>query len=165
VTNLQSILSPVAVQDMLGVDSHCGKVSRGEDSLLKRYLQSRNGLTETSTCPMYVCLLVSTQVSVDHRNECFLRMKGPYVDLCILESLLQILIYCFVRDLADQCKIRNPDFLLLGGIECRLFDIWFAAARSSRTPTTIMSFRSFLSFRAPAYSLCTSNVSHYCIAI
>jgi hypothetical protein len=92
-------------------------------------------------------------------------MRGPYIDLCVLESLLQILIYCFVRDLADQCKIRNPYFLLLGGIECRLLDIWFAAARSSGTPTTIMSFRRLLSFRAPAYSLCTSNVSHHCTAI
>ena len=40
-----------------------------------------------------------------------------YVDLPVLEALLQVLVYGFVRDLAKQSKIRHADLLLLGALE------------------------------------------------
>lgn len=47
----------------------------------------------------------------------------PYVYFCILKSFLQILVDSFIRDLADQSKIRYSYFLLLCRIESSLLDI------------------------------------------
>lgn len=44
--------------------------------------------------------------------------KGlSHIYLRILKSLLQVVVDRFVRDLADQCEIRYPHLLLLGGLE------------------------------------------------
>lgn len=55
-------------------------------------------------------------------------MLGPYIDLCIFESLLQIVVDGLVGNFADQRKIRNPDFLLLGRVEGSLPDIGLGTA-------------------------------------
>lgn len=90
-----------------------------------RYSQSRKGFTETSTCPMYVyrrlsvlILLGNPPISVFARRE-----EGPYIDFPVLESLLKILVYCFIGDLTDQSKIRHTNLLLLGCIELGFLDI------------------------------------------
>ena len=68
-----------------------------------------------------------------------IRTGRPYINFPILKSLLQVIIYGFIRDFADQSKIGNPDFLLLRRIECCFLDVRFAAATSN------LGIRSFLS--------------------
>lgn len=92
----------------------------GLSELLRLYVQSRNGLTDTSTCPMYVCITVSPR---PYLFACIWVQRGvgasglTHVYLAIFESLLQIVVYGLIGDLADQGKIRYTDFLLLGGLE------------------------------------------------
>ena len=49
---------------------------------------------------------------------------STHVDFAILEALLQVVIDGLVGDLANQCKIRDADFLLLSrlkdGLGCEL---------------------------------------------
>lgn len=61
------------------------------------------------------------------------RRSQTHVDLSILETDLQVLIDCLIRNLADQGKIRNSDLLLSCRIECRLPNIWLASAGLCRT--------------------------------
>lgn len=42
---------------------------------------------------------------------------STHVDFAILEALLQIVVDGLVRHLADECEIRDADFLLLGALE------------------------------------------------
>lgn len=60
-------------------------------------------------------------------------MTSTYVDLCILEALLQIFIDCLIRDLTNQGKIRHPDFLLLRALKHRFSHFWLS-------PSIICSF-------------------------
>jgi hypothetical protein len=76
-----------------------------------------------------------------------------YIDLRIFKSLLQILVYGFIRDLTDQSKIRNPNFFLLCGIECSFLDIWFAAAGLPAASSRLCIVRRFISLRTPADTL------------
>lgn len=75
-------------------------------------------------------------------------MLGAYVDLAILEALLQVVIDGLVGNLADQSKIRHSDLLLLGRLECRLLDLGLAAGR-------LCGSRVLLSSRAFGYGLQT----------
>ena len=45
---------------------------------------------------------------------------STHVNLAILESLFQVVVDGLVRNLADQRKIRDTNFLLLGSLEDRL---------------------------------------------
>jgi hypothetical protein len=83
------------------------------------HLQSRNGLTDTNTCPMYVYAAVSRCLPLSPCTGGRGAVAGgsTHVYLAILEALLQILVDSLVRDLANQREIRNSDFLLLGGLE------------------------------------------------
>jgi hypothetical protein len=83
------------------------------------HLQSRNGFTDTSTCPMYVYAAVSrcAPLSPCTGGRGAVAWGPTHVDLAIFEALLQILVDSLIRDLADQREIRDSDFLLLGGFE------------------------------------------------
>lgn len=66
---------------------------------------------------------------------------STHVYLAILESLLQIVIYGFVGDLADQGKIGNSDFLLLGRFEYGLlceFGRWLPSSRRRLRSSSIL---------------------------
>jgi hypothetical protein len=83
------------------------------------HLQSRNGFTDTNTCPMYVYAAVSRCLPLSPRTggRGAVACRSTHVDFALLEALLQILVDSLVRDLADQREIRHSDFLLLGGLE------------------------------------------------
>lgn len=83
----------------------------------------------------------------------------PYIDLVGIESLLQIVIYSFIRDLTDQSKIRYSDLLLFCGIECGFLDIGFAAARCSGSSSTPLGLRCLLIFRTSTYPLLSSELA------
>jgi hypothetical protein len=76
----------------------------------------------------------------------------------VLESLLQVVIDGFVRDLTDQSKIRNSHLLLLRCIESGLLDIRLAAARR-RSSSAILGFRRLLSLRTSTDPLFPQQVS------
>jgi hypothetical protein len=88
------------------------------------------------------------------------RLGLAHVYLSILESLLQIVIDSFIRDLTDQSKIRNPHFLLLCGIESGLLDIRLAAARRSSSSTPILGFLGLLALRSSTDPLLQSWISY-----
>ena len=50
------------------------------------------------------------------------------VDFGIFESLFQIVVYGFIRDLADQREVRDPDLFLLGAFELGFLDLGLSAA-------------------------------------
>lgn len=50
-------------------------------------------------------------------------MADVSIYLPMLKALLQILIYSFVRDLAQQGQIRDTNFLLLRDFERSLLDL------------------------------------------
>lgn len=56
--------------------------------------------------------------------------ENAYVDLPMLEPLLQVVIYRFVRDLADECEVGHADFFLLGALEDGLANLWLGPASS-----------------------------------
>jgi hypothetical protein len=149
-TNLQTILALIAVQHIVCVYSHWTTISTTFCKRLSGYLQSLKGLTETRTCPMYVYF---------YSQHIALRLQGllagccPYVNLSILKSLFQVLIYGFIRDFANQSKIRDSDLLLLRCIECRFLDVWFAAAGSTASSSRRRIVRSFLSLWATTNTL------------
>jgi hypothetical protein len=87
------------------------------------------------------------------------RLGLAHVDLSILESLLQIVIDGFIRDLTDQSKIRNPHFLLLCGIESGLLNIRLAAARRSSSSTPILGFLGLLTLWSSTDPLIQSKIS------
>lgn len=91
-------------------------------------LRSRKGLTDTSTWPMYVYLMPL----VSHRTPTAC-MLSTYIDLRILEALLQIFIDCLVRDFTDQGKVRHPDLFLLRAFEHSFSHLWLS-------PSIICSF-------------------------
>ena len=49
--------------------------------------------------------------------------RATYVDFCVLEAFLQIVIYSLVRYLADECKIRDSNLLLLGALKGSLSNL------------------------------------------
>lgn len=49
-----------------------------------------------------------------------------YVNLPILETLLQVLVDGFIADLADERQVRNSDLLLLCRLEYGLLDLVFS---------------------------------------
>jgi hypothetical protein len=70
--------------------------------------------------------------SAQHFSQHPLSWPGPssqraYIDLAILESLFQVIVDCFVGDLADKGEIRDSNFLLLGRLEGRLLDLGLSA--------------------------------------
>lgn len=83
------------------------------------HLQSRKGLTDTSTWPMYVYLVLLASPRVQA-----IGALSTYIDLCVLEALLQILIDCLIRDFADQGKVRDADFLFLRALKYRFSNFW-----------------------------------------
>lgn len=72
-------------------------------------------------------------------------MVAAHINLPILESLLQVVIDRLVRHFADQGKIRDSHFLLLGRVECGLLDIRFTASPSR--------LGCLVAFRPPTYTL------------
>lgn len=58
-------------------------------------------------------------------------MANVGVDLAMLESLLQVVVDCFVGDLAEQSQIGNADFLLLSDFEGGLLDVGLRIAAAS----------------------------------
>lgn len=78
------------------------------------HLRSRNGLTDTSTWPMYVCI-VTISITPCSSTSC----ASTDIDLGILKALLQILINCLIRNFADQGKVRHADFFLLRALKHR----------------------------------------------
>lgn len=70
---------------------------------------------------------------------------GPHIYLSIFKSLLQVLVYRLIGDLAEQSEIGNSDLLLLCGVERGLLDVWFAGtARSTSTSGRRIARGSFL---------------------
>jgi hypothetical protein len=110
--HFQPVLALVALQDLLGVDAHCALSALGLSLCSCLHVQSRKGLTDTSTCPMYVCVrqLRCPSISIVWRIV-------SYVDFAILEALLQVVVDGLVGDLADQRQIRHAHLLLLGALE------------------------------------------------
>lgn len=60
---------------------------------------------------------------------------STYVDFVMLEAKLQVVVDGFIRDLAQQCKIRNTNILLLCCLKCGLLDLRF----SRLSPITYIS--------------------------
>ena len=79
-----------------------------------RHLRSRNGLTDTSTWPMYV-YVVTLSITSCLSTSCL----STDINLRILEALFQILIDCFIRDFANQGEVRDADFLLFRTLKHR----------------------------------------------
>ncbi len=59
-------------------------------------------------------------------------LLSTYVDFRVLETFLEIVVDCLIGDLADEGKVRNTDFLLLGAFEHRLFNLWLPSTTSTR---------------------------------
>jgi hypothetical protein len=78
---------------------------------------------------------------------------STHVDFAILEALLQILVDCLIRHFANQCQVRDSDFLLLGALENGLL-----CELRLLLPT---SGGFFLAPCALGYCLCTTSVSMY----
>jgi len=57
---------------------------------------------------------------------------ATYINFCILETNLQIVVDSLIRDLADQCEIRNSHFLLFGALEDGLSDLGLAPCAAGR---------------------------------
>lgn len=55
-----------------------------------------------------------------------------YVDLRVLESFLEVLIDCLVRDLAEQREVRHSDLLLLRTLEHSLLNLGPPSITSAR---------------------------------
>jgi len=55
-------------------------------------------------------------------------MADVRVYFSILEPLLQVVVYGFVGDLAQQSKIGYTDFLLLGDLEGSFLNLWLPAS-------------------------------------
>lgn len=87
---------------------------------------------------MYVCIaivLACTLIRDKHppRLICGRVSTCPYINLSTLKSLLQIVIYSFIRNLANQRQVRYSDLFLLCRVECRLLDVRLAAPSGSST--------------------------------
>lgn len=102
---------------------------------------------------MSVCKLVLVGSSVECAVLKWQLARRAYIDLSVLESLLQIVVDGFVRDLTDQSKIRNPNLLLLCGIKGSLLDVRLAAARCCSSSASILGFRALLALRSSADTL------------
>jgi hypothetical protein len=76
-----------------------------------------------------------------------------YIDLSVLEPLLQIVVDGFIRDLTYQREIRNSHLLPFCGIESGLLDIRFAAARSPSSSASILGFLCLLALRSSTDTL------------
>ena len=61
-------------------------------------------------------------------NSCACDFCPAYIDFCILESFLQVIVDSFVRDLAQECKIRDAHFLLLSALKDGLLDLGLSAS-------------------------------------
>ena len=59
-------------------------------------------------------------------------VRPTYIDLCIFESLLQVVIDGFVRNLADESEIRDSNFLLLSALENGLPDLGLPPSATCR---------------------------------
>jgi hypothetical protein len=77
----------------------------------------------------------------------------PYIYFCILKAFLQIIVYSFVRDFANQSKIGNSDLLFLSCVECGLLDIRFATAGWPTSTASLRIVGSFISLRTATYTL------------
>lgn len=70
-----------------------------------------------------------------------LLLKVTYIDLGILKAFLQVVIDRLIRNLANQCKIRNPHLFLLSSLKDCLSDLrlrssgWRRGGRGLFTPT------------------------------
>jgi hypothetical protein len=82
-----------------------------------------------------------------------------YVDLGILEPLLQIVVDGFIGNLADQGKIRYSDFLLLGGFENSSFDSALAGAGASTGVGRPRAGGILLAASSLCDGLCESHIS------
>ena len=54
-SHLQSVLALVTLQHLVGVYAHCQLLASATCKCTCLFIQSRNGLTDTRTCPIYVC--------------------------------------------------------------------------------------------------------------
>jgi hypothetical protein len=79
--------------------------------------------------------------------------RRSYINLSILKSLLQVIIYGFIRNFADQSEIRHSDLLLLRRVECCFLDVRLAAAGSTASSSRRSIVRSFLSLWATTDTL------------
>lgn len=71
-------------------------------------------------------------------------MQRAYIDLAILESLLQIVVDSLVGDLANKGEIRDSNFLLLGRLEGCLLNLRLSAGGSGlRGGSILLSSSSF----------------------
>src|ERR1700712_1905200 len=77
----------------------------------------------------------------------WLVLRCAYIDLPVLEPLLQIVVDRFIRDLTYQSEIGNPHLLLLCGIESGFLDIWLSARCTSSCPA-ILGFLRLLALRS-----------------
>lgn len=48
-------------------------------------------------------------------------MADVCVDLTMLKTLLQVVVYCLITDLTNQCQIRDTDLFLLCALENSAF--------------------------------------------
>jgi len=96
-----------------------------------------------------VCLYAYSQSTKLHYTKLLPNILWPrksYIDFSIFKAFLQIIIYGFIRDFADQCEIGDADLLLLRRVECCFLDIRFAAAPGRPATTTRRIVRGFLPF-------------------
>lgn len=76
-----------------------------------------------------------------------------YVNLSILEALLQIVVDSFIGYFTNEGEIGNANFLLLCRVECRLLDIRFAATRCPASTTRLCIAGGFVALRSPTNTL------------
>lgn len=118
VPHLESVLALVALQHLVGVYAHCQLLASVSPGRMWLCVQSRKGLTDTSTCPMYVCASCQSVCQCGAACAGGVGASGAtHVYLAILKALLQVLVDGLVGDLADQRQVGDADLLLLGRLE------------------------------------------------
>jgi hypothetical protein len=108
---------------------------------------------------MSVCKLVLGVSSAGY-DVIWFAIRRAYIDLPVLEPLLQIVVDGFIRDLTYQSEIRNSHLLLLRGIESGLLDIRFTTARCRSSSTSILGFLPLVALRSSTDPLVQPQISN-----
>lgn len=82
------------------------------------------GHLETITPSIRIQHSISVDAQVSERVDRNQHMADVRVYLSMLEPFLQVVVYGFVGDLAQQSKIGYTDFLLLGNLKGSFLNLW-----------------------------------------
>lgn len=158
---LQTILAPITIQDGLCINPHC----------LKLVLFNLRLHNETHSpwrgwrIPAHVQCKSASTLADDLLSFIVPHLGIPYIDLSILEPLLQVVIYGLVRNFADQREIWYTDFLLLGRVKSCLLDIGLAVSSIAIGTTTALCLLGLVALGSPTNTLCRERCQYRPIII